>query len=138
MFISFRYRKIRFHRCQYLSFCELSQTIDLYIELVTYINNRKTSTPRLFKIINQTNVIYQTIGQFFLCQKLKDRSVWWVSIHLIKPELFEMPRLNSYEFHRLTPPPPPLPHLLLSVHLCYARSFILWFYWIQIILLSTH
>lgn len=66
MFISFRYRKIRFHRCQYLSFCELSQTIDLYIELVTYINNRKTSTPRLFKIINQTNVIYQTIGQFFM------------------------------------------------------------------------
>lgn len=109
MFISFRYRKIRFHRCQYLSFCELSQTIDLYIELVTYINNRKTSTPRLFKIINQTNVIYQTIGQFFFCQKLKDRSVWWVSIHLIKPELFEMPRLNSYEFHRLTPPPPTPP-----------------------------
>lgn len=26
-----------------------------------------------------------------------------------KPELFEMRRLNSYEFHRLTPPPPPPP-----------------------------
>lgn len=106
MFISFRYRKIRFHRCQYLSFCELSQTIDLYIELVTYINNRITSTPRLFKIINQTNVIYQTIGQFFM-SKIK-RSERLMSINTFdKPELFEMRRLNSYEFHRLTPHPLP-------------------------------
>lgn len=136
MFISFRYRKIRFHRCQYLSFCELSQTIDLYIELVTYINNRKTSTPRLFKIINQTNVIYQTIGQFFLCQKLKDRSVWWVSIHLINLNCSKCGAWIHMNF--IDWPPHPLPHLLLSVHPCYARSFILWFYWIQIILLSTH
>lgn len=106
MFISFRYRKIRFHRCQYLSFCELSQTIDRYIELVTYINNRKTSTPRLFKIINQTNVIYQTIGQFFLCQKLKDRSVWWVSIHLIN---LNCSKCGAWIHMNFIDWPPPLP-----------------------------
>lgn len=43
----------------------------------------------------------------FFMSKIK-RSERLMSINTFdKPELFEMRRLNSYEFHRLTPPPPP-------------------------------
>lgn len=106
MFISFGCRKIRFHRCQQLSFYELSQTIDLYLELVTYINNRKTSTPSLFKLINQPVLSTKQSDNFFMT-KIK-RSERLMSINTFdKPESFVLRRLNSCEFSSIDPPPHP-------------------------------